>query len=38
MEMVVRRELMPFGNETAMTDADRIRIGQRIAAQEQARP
>jgi uncharacterized membrane protein len=34
MEMVVRRKIMPFGNETAMTDADRIRFGEWITAQE----
>jgi uncharacterized membrane protein len=32
-EMVVRKRLMPFGNETAMTEADRIRFGQWLAAQ-----
>jgi uncharacterized membrane protein len=38
MEMVVQRKFMPFGNETAMTDADRTRFGQWIAAQEPAPP
>jgi uncharacterized membrane protein len=32
MEMVVRRKLMPFGNETAMADADRVRFGEWLAA------
>jgi uncharacterized membrane protein len=38
MEMVVRRKFMPFGNETAMSDADRVRFGQWIAAQEPTTP
>jgi uncharacterized membrane protein len=38
MEMVVRRKFMPFGNETAMTDADRVRFGQWISAQEPTTP
>ena len=38
MEMVVRRKVMPFGNETAMTDTDRIRFGQWIAAQDPPPP
>ena len=33
MEMVVRKKLMPFGNETGMADADRVRFGDWIAAQ-----
>ena len=33
MEMVVRRKTMPFGNETALTDADRVKVGQWLAAQ-----
>jgi len=33
MEMVVRRKFMPFGNETAMTEAERVRFGQWISAQ-----
>jgi uncharacterized membrane protein len=33
MDMVVRKKFMPFGNETGMTDADRITFGQWIAAQ-----
>ena len=32
-EMVVRKKQMPFGNETAMTEADRVRFGQWLAAQ-----
>jgi uncharacterized membrane protein len=28
MEMVVHRKAMPFGNETAMTEADRAKFGQ----------
>ena len=32
MEMVVRGKFMPFGNETAMTEADRARFGQWLAA------
>ena len=27
-EMVVIRKFMPFGNETAMTEADRVKLGQ----------
>jgi uncharacterized membrane protein len=33
MEMVVQKKFMPFGNETAMADADRVRFGEWIAAQ-----
>ena len=33
MEMVVLKKLMPFGNETAMTEADRVRFGQWFAGQ-----
>jgi uncharacterized membrane protein len=33
MEMVVRKKFMPFGNETAMAEADRVRFGEWIAAQ-----
>jgi uncharacterized membrane protein len=33
MEMVVRKKTMPFGNETAMTEVDRIKIGQWINGQ-----
>ena len=33
MEMVVRKKLMPFGNETAMTEADRVKFGQWLAGQ-----
>lgn len=32
-EMVVRRKSMPFGNETAMTEADRARFALWLAAQ-----
>src|ERR1700722_19658847 len=32
-ELVVRKKSMPFGNETAMTEADRARFAQWIAAQ-----
>jgi uncharacterized membrane protein len=32
-EMVVRKKSMPFGNETAMTEADRARFAQWLAAQ-----
>jgi uncharacterized membrane protein len=32
MEMVVRRKVMPFGNETAMTEADRVKFGQWLEA------
>ena len=31
--MVVQKKSMPFGNETAMTDADRAKFGQWLAAQ-----
>jgi len=30
-EMVVRKKLMPFGNETAMTEADRVKFGEWLA-------
>jgi uncharacterized membrane protein len=33
MEMVVRKKFMPFGNETGMAEADRVRFGEWIAAQ-----
>jgi uncharacterized membrane protein len=32
MEMLVNKRFMPFGNETAMTEADRVKLGQWIAA------
>jgi uncharacterized membrane protein len=32
MEMVVRKKSMPFGNETAMSEADRVKFGQWIGA------
>ena len=32
MDMVVKKKFMPFGNETAMTEADRVKFGQWIAA------
>jgi uncharacterized membrane protein len=32
-DMVVQKKSMPFGNETAMTDADRAKFGQWLAAQ-----
>jgi uncharacterized membrane protein len=32
-EMVVRKKSMPFGNETAMTEADRVKFGQWLVAQ-----
>lgn len=32
-DMVVRKKVMPFGNETAMTEADRVKFGQWLAAQ-----
>ena len=37
MDMVVNKKFMPFGNETAMTEADRVRFGQWIAATPAAR-
>jgi uncharacterized membrane protein len=37
MEMVVNKRFMPFGNETAMTEADRVKLGQWIAAIPPAR-
>jgi uncharacterized membrane protein len=33
VEMVVRKKTMPFGNETAMTEADRAKFGRWLAAQ-----
>jgi uncharacterized membrane protein len=32
-EMVVQKQSMPFGNETAMTETDRVKFGQWLAAQ-----
>jgi uncharacterized membrane protein len=32
-DVVVQKKIMPFGNETAMTDADRVRFGQWLLAQ-----
>ena len=37
VDMVVNKKFMPFGNETAMTEADRVRFGQWIAALPAAR-
>jgi uncharacterized membrane protein len=37
MDMVVKKKFMPFGNETAMTEADRVKLGQWIAAIPAAR-
>jgi uncharacterized membrane protein len=37
MDMVVQKKFMPFGNETAMTEADRVKFGQWIAAIPPAR-
>ena len=37
MDMVVKKKFMPFGNETAMTEADRVKFGQWIAAIPPAR-
>ena len=31
MDMVVRKKFMPFGNETAMTEADRVKFGEWLA-------
>jgi uncharacterized membrane protein len=36
-EMVVTKKFMPFGNETAMTEADRLKFGQWLAALPAAR-
>jgi uncharacterized membrane protein len=33
LEMVVHKKFMPFGNETAMTEADRVRFGEWLTAQ-----
>jgi uncharacterized membrane protein len=33
IEMVVRTRIMPFGNETAMTEAERLKLAQWLAAQ-----
>ena len=33
MEMVVRRKVMPFGNETAMTEPERVKFGLWLEAQ-----
>ena len=36
-EMVVHKKFMPFGNETAMTDADRARFARWLSAPDAAR-
>jgi len=35
-EMVVRRKFMPFGNETAMTDADRAKFARWLSGPDAA--
>jgi uncharacterized membrane protein len=33
MEFAVQKKTMPFGNETAMTEADRVQLGRWLSAQ-----
>ena len=33
MEFAVQKKTMPFGNESAMTDADRVQLGRWLSTQ-----